>query len=344
MGPEAVALDDPAAADPSASDAAIDIRGMTKRFRTKLAVDRLDLVVPTGSLCGFLGPNGAGKTTTIRMIMSILFPDEGRIGVLGRKSAVESKDRIGYLPEERGVYRKMKVGEFLMFLGRLKGLDPGPLRRKIDEQLERVGLPDVRKKRCEELSKGMQQKVQFLGTVIHDPELVILDEPFSGLDPVNSRLLNTLIREMHDEGRTIIFSTHVLVQAEQLCDRIFMINKGRKILDGPTDAVREEFDPKTVVVEPAPGGGVSADAVGSLPGVRSVSAGRGGVLEAHLDDGAEPQSVMGAALGLGAVRRVEARRASLEDIFVSLVDPGDSEDTLRAELADNPASAGAEEA
>ncbi|MBL8745505.1 MAG: ATP-binding cassette domain-containing protein, partial [Phycisphaerae bacterium] len=200
---------------------AIIIEGVTKRFRDKTAVDRLDLAVPAGSLCGFLGPNGAGKTTTIRMIMSIFFPDEGNIRVLGKASAVESKDRIGYLPEERGVYRKARVAEFLTYIARLKGVSGAGLQRKIDDWLERVALPGVQKKRCEELSKGMQQKVQFLAAVINDPELVILDEPFSGLDPVNARLMRHLIEEMHRAGKTIIFSTHVLHSAEQLCSRIF---------------------------------------------------------------------------------------------------------------------------
>jgi ABC-2 type transport system ATP-binding protein len=187
------------------------MRGVRKAFGPKVAVEGMDLEVREGSLHGFIGPNGAGKSTTIRMIMSILFPDAGELSVLGRRSAVESKDRIGYLPEERGVYRKMKVGSFLQHIGRLKGLDAGgSLRRSVDDWLERVGLPDVAKKKCEELSKGMQQKVQFISCVLHEPDLIILDEPFSGLDPVNMRLIRDLIREQHEAGRTVIFSTHVM--------------------------------------------------------------------------------------------------------------------------------------
>ncbi|TVQ74865.1 MAG: ATP-binding cassette domain-containing protein [Phycisphaeraceae bacterium] len=314
------------------SDPAILIEGVTKRFRDKVAVDRLDLAVPAGSLCGFLGPNGAGKTTTIRMVMSIFLPDEGRISVLGRKSAIESKDRIGYLPEERGVYRKMKVGEFLTYIGTLKGVDRKPLSKWIDQWLDRVGLPEVRKKRCEELSKGMQQKVQFLATIIHDPDLIILDEPFSGLDPVNARLLNELIRELHDAGKTIIFSTHVLIQAEQMCDRIFMINGGKKILDGTVDEIRADHDPNTVVFEPSPGADYEST-VRSIPGVYSLSMGDRGVVEAHLDNDADPRSVMRTIVERIPVRRVEVRRATLEDIFVLLVKPGDSEDMLRAALS-----------
>ncbi len=322
-------------------EGAIVIEGVTKRFRDKTAVDQLDLVVPTGSLCGFLGPNGAGKTTTIRMIMAIFLPDEGRVSVLGRPSAAESKDRIGYLPEERGVYRKMRVGEFLSYIANLKGLGGACLSRKIDDWLERVALPDARKKRCEELSKGMQQKVQFLASIIHDPELIILDEPFSGLDPVNARLMRSLIEEMHRQGRTIIFSTHVLHSAEQLCTRIFMINKGRKILDGSMDEIRSQFDPKTIVVEPLSGEAPEAvrASLASVPGVHAVAhAGERRTFEARLDAVADAGAVMRSIVERVPTRRVELRRATLEDVFVHLVDPGDSEDVLREMLGDPAAS------
>ena len=318
-------------------DAAIRLSGVTKRFRDKTAVNTLDLVVPTGSLCGFLGPNGAGKTTTIRMIMSIFYPTEGSISVLDKASAIESKDRIGYLPEERGVYRKMKVGEFLRYIAKLKGVEGGrSLSRKIDDWLERVELPETRKKRCEELSKGMQQKIQFLAAIIHDPELIILDEPFSGLDPVNARLLRDLIDELHSGGRTIIFSTHVLHQAEQICDRVFMINRGRKVLDGSVAGVREQFNPRTVIVEPAANGHAPADFAESLQridGVHSVThPERESYYELHVSEGHEPASIMRHAMDVAEMRRVETRRASLEDIFISLIDPGDSEDSIRAAL------------
>lgn len=315
------------------AEPAIVIEGVTKRFREKTAVDRLDLVVPVGSLCGFLGPNGAGKTTTIRMIMSIFFPDEGNIRVLGRASAVESKDRIGYLPEERGVYRKAKVAEFLTYIARLKGVDAAGLPQKIDDWLERVALPGVRKKRCEELSKGMQQKVQFLAAIIHDPDLIILDEPFSGLDPVNARLMRHLIEEMHRAGKTIIFSTHVLHSAEQLCTRIFMIDKGRKILDGSIDEIRAQFNPKTIVVEPAEGDGQWSGALQSLPGVSSVlHSGERNTYEVALTPAADPREAMSRILKEVPARRIELRRATLEDVFVHLVEPGDTENVLRSML------------
>jgi ABC-2 type transport system ATP-binding protein len=311
------------------SDAAIRLRSVSKTFGSKRAVRDLDLDVPTGSVCGYLGPNGAGKTTTIRMIMSIIYPDAGQVEVLGRKSAIESKDRIGYLPEERGVYRKMKVSEFLTYMGTLKGIDRGPLKKRISDWLERVELPGVEKKKCEELSKGMQQKVQFLCAILHDPELIILDEPFSGLDPANARLLRTLINEQHAEGKTIIFSTHVLSSAEQVCDRVFMINQGQKVLDGPIESVKAKFDPRTLMVEPA--GENGRGIVEGTPGIQSVLE-SGRAYEAHLDAGADPQAVMRSLLERTACRRVELRQATLEDIFLSLVSTDDSEDSLRMAL------------
>jgi ABC-2 type transport system ATP-binding protein len=217
---------------------AIALRGITKTFGDKVAVRDLDLEVPQGALYGIIGPNGAGKTTTIRMIMSILFPDRGEMQVLGHPSALDAKDRIGYLPEERGVYKKMKVGAFLAYMARLKGVDGRGLDREVRAWLDRVGLQDVEHKKCEELSKGMQQKLQFVSAILHKPDLLILDEPFSGLDPVNMRLLRDLVREQHERGATILFSTHVMVQAEQLCDHIVMIHGGNKVLDASLAEIR----------------------------------------------------------------------------------------------------------
>jgi len=320
---------------------AVILEGVTKRFGAKTAVDGLDLRIPRGSLCGFLGPNGAGKTTTIRMIMAIIFPDAGDLQVLGRRSAVESKDRIGYLPEERGVYRTMRVGEFLNYMARLKGAEDANLNRRIDEWLERVALPDVRKKRCQELSKGMQQKVQFVATVIHDPELIILDEPFSGLDPVNARLLRELVRELHERGKTIVFSTHVLPAAEQICQRVFMINRGRKVLDGTVAEIRAQHDPRTLVVEPFSPADADPARYLRVEGVRDAS--REGSpsapsIEIHLNDGVDAQRVLREVAGVAPTRRVELRTATLEDVFVSLVSTGDSEDDLRRSLrAGDPA-------
>ena len=297
------------------TNAAIDIQNVTKTFGTTRAVGDLSLVVPAGSLCGFLGPNGAGKSTTIRMIMAIIYPDAGRIQVLG-SSAIANKDRIGYLPEERGVYRKMRVGEFLEYIAKLKGVSTHGLRSRINEWLDRIQLPDVQKKKCEELSKGMQQKVQFLAAVIHEPELLILDEPFSGLDPVNSELLRDLVRSLNETGTTIIFSTHVLLQAEQLCDRIFLINKGRKVLDASLDEIHRRFDPRTILAEPIEHGANFSH----LPGVRSVGPHTDGrSYEIELNDGADPQQVMNRIMQLAPMRRVELRRLSLDEVFVRVV-------------------------
>jgi ABC-2 type transport system ATP-binding protein len=325
---------------------AVSIKSLTKTFGPKVAVNQLDLVVPEGSLYGFIGPNGAGKTTTIRMIMSIIFPDRGELSVLGRASAVESKDRIGYLPEERGIYRKMKAGPFLMYIARLKGVDSSGLEAKVKGWLDRMELGDCFKKRCEELSKGMQQKVQFVASIIHEPELIILDEPFSGLDPVNRRLLRSLIDEQHRAGRTIIFSTHAMFEAEQLCTHLFMINHGHKVLDLPLADVWRRYDPRIIHAEPlvaaAPVVGVvgvvggGADPLGEfafaseIPGVLSVEASGAGV-DLRLADGADVSGIMSQMAARVGLRRIELRRPNLEDIFIELV--GGDPVALRNELA-----------
>ncbi|MCR9075603.1 MAG: ATP-binding cassette domain-containing protein [bacterium] len=312
---------------------AVSMQGVRKTFGPKVAVEGIDLSIPEGAIYGFIGPNGAGKTTTIRMIMSILFPDRGELSVLGKKSAVESKDRIGYLPEERGIYKKMKVGSFLMHMGRLKGLDRSGLKPRVMEWLDRVDLAEVYKKKCEELSKGMQQKVQFVASVLHDPDLIILDEPFSGLDPVNMRLLRSLIDEEHGRGKTVIFSTHVMYQAEQNCDHIVMIHHGKKVLDDSLDVIRKRFDPRALLVEPIDGTSRSHD-VSLVPGVAHVTP-IDGALEVVLDQGIDPQQAMRSLLESMPMNRVEIKRPTLEDIFIEIVSGGkrgaDAEQ-LRAEL------------
>jgi len=296
--------------------AAIELHGITKTFGSATtAVDNLDLVVPQGSMCGFLGPNGAGKTTTIRMIMSIIFPDTGQISVLGKNSAVESKDQIGYLPEERGVYRKMKTIEFLVYLARLKGVDAKIAKARAKDWLERIELGHVYKKKLEELSKGMQQKVQIAATLIHDPALVILDEPFSGLDPVNARMLRDLIMDIHKEGKTIIFSTHVLFQAEQICNRFFMINRGKKVLDATLEEIREQFDPRTILVQPMNGTFDPLDFKGVLKADRHHDQ-----FEVHIETNTDPVSVMREMMEKAELRMVELRQPTLEDIFITLVE------------------------
>ncbi len=299
---------------------AVSMQGVRKTFGQKVAVEGIDLTIPEGSIYGFIGPNGAGKTTTIRMIMSILFPDKGELSVLGKKSAVESKDRIGYLPEERGIYKKMKVGSFLVHMGRLKGLDSSGLRQRVNDWLGRVELADVAKKKCEELSKGMQQKVQFIASVLHEPDLIILDEPFSGLDPVNMRLLRTLIDEQHQSGRTVIFSTHVMQQAEQICDHIVMIHQGRKVLDDTLGDIRSRFDPRAIHVDPI-GGSAKGEEIARIAGVAQVSP-MEGALEVLLEEGVDPQDAMKALLEAMPLNRIEIKRPTLEDVFIEIVTGG----------------------
>ncbi len=309
------------------------MNAVRKTFGAKVAVEGIDLVVPQGALYGFIGPNGAGKTTTIRMIMSILFPDSGELSVLGKKSAVESKDRIGYLPEERGVYKKMKVAAFLVYMGRLKGLDSRGLKPKVMEWLERVELADVAKKKCEELSKGMQQKVQFIASVLHDPDLIILDEPFSGLDPVNMRLLRDLINEQHAAGKTVIFSTHVMQQAESICDHIIMIHEGKKVLDDTLGDIRSRFDPRVIHVDTV-GADDQSDLISSVAGVSSVRQSEG-IYEVKVLDSMDQQQAMQNILASLPVSRIEIKRPTLEDVFIEIVTggspSGDHED-VRAKL------------
>ncbi|MFG0327994.1 MAG: ABC transporter ATP-binding protein [Phycisphaerales bacterium JB037] len=312
---------------------AIVLENVRKTFGPKVAVDDMTLRVEEGGLYGFIGPNGAGKTTSIRMIMSIIFPDSGRLSVLGKASAVESKDRIGYLPEERGVYRKMKVGAFLNYIARLKGADAGPkLTSRIRDWLERVDLGPETKKRCEELSKGMQQKVQFIACVIHEPDLLILDEPFSGLDPVNMRLMRDLFLEQHQQGRTMIFSTHVMHQAEQLCDHIVMINRGRKVLDDTLDDIRARYAPRALQVDlfdPAHEADLAA-----VPCVRDVE-GVEGEFIAHLTDDAAPTDALRQVAAAVPVRGIELRTPTLEDVFIDKVQKehaGMTEEEIRASI------------
>ncbi len=305
---------------------AITTKRLTKTFGRKVAVSDLSLNIPEGSLCGVIGPNGAGKTTTIRMIMSIIFPDSGELSVLGKASAVESKDRIGYLPEERGVYRKMRVAAFLNYMARLKGVHTAQAGRRVGEWLERVGLADVARKRCEELSKGMQQKVQFIAAVIHEPDLLILDEVFSGLDPVNRQLMRDLIEEQHRAGRTILFSTHAMYEAEQLCERILMIDRGRKVLDSTLGEIRSRFDPRTIIADPMGDPSAAAGAIGRVSGVVSVdreddaaNGSRVDPLVVRLGEGTDAASALAGVAAAAPMRRVELKRVTLDDVFLQLV-------------------------
>jgi ABC-2 type transport system ATP-binding protein len=234
---------------------AISLSGVVKRYGKFTAVDHLDLDVPRGVTFGLLGPNGAGKTTTIRMIMNITRPDEGTVTVLGEAMNEKLQERIGYLPEERGLYRKMKVIDQLLFFASIKGVDKDTAMKRLSPWIDSMDLRPWLGKKTEELSKGMQQKVQFLGTIVHDPEILILDEPFSGLDPINVVLLKDFLGEFKRQGKTIIFSTHVLEQAERLCDRIALLYRSQKLLDGTVKDIKHLYRDKVPLpppVEPEP--------------------------------------------------------------------------------------------
>lgn len=325
--------------------AAIDLRGVTKTFGGTPAVDDLDLTIPRGALYGFIGPNGAGKTTSIRMIMSILFPDSGQLHVLGCKSALEAKNRIGYLPEERGVYRKMRVAAYLSFIGQLKGVAARDVAGRIRSYLERVGLAGVESKKCEELSKGMLQKVQFVAAILHEPDLLILDEPFSGLDPISMRLLRDLIVAENRRGATVLFSTHVMPQAEDICENVVMIHRGRKVLDAPIAAIRSRHDTRALVLEPLDPGADVAAHVRSCAEVERCERGDHGY-EITLRTGADASAVMQRLIAALPLARIELKRPRLEDVFIELVGPDAHSGTsdqreLRAELRGATAQGGA---
>ena len=291
-------------------NAAVRMAGVTKTFGRMTAVAGLDLEVPRGGLYGFIGPNGAGKTTAIRMLMSILFPDAGTVSILDHASALDAKDRIGYLPEERGLYRKMRVRPFLRYLGRLKGLAGADREPRITAALARVGLSGVDRKRCDELSKGMSQKVQFVAAILHEPDLLILDEPFSGLDPVSMRTLRAVILEEHARGATVLLSTHVMPQAEEICEHIVMVHQGRKVLDDDLAAIRRAHDPRTLRLEPLDAEADTA-ALASLPVVERLQAADRGY-EVRLRHGTDPAAAMRSILDRIAVARIELSRPRLE--------------------------------
>jgi ABC-2 type transport system ATP-binding protein len=317
-------------------EAAIELRNVTKTFGKTTAVQDLNLVIPYGSLYGFIGPNGAGKTTTIRLILSIFFPDSGEISALGHSSALLARSRIGYLPEERGVYRKMRVGAFLSYIASLKGINNPNIDKTIRALLERVGLGGTERKRCEELSKGMLQKVQLLAAVIHKPDLLILDEPFSGLDPVSTRLLRDLVLEEHRRGATILFSTHVMPQAEEICQHVIMVHHGRKVLDEALASIRNQYDPRTIEFDPLdPGADVAS--VAKLPGIERVEPDESGY-KILLVEGTNPADAMRRIIEAATPARLELSRPRLEDIFINIVstatDTPEDRRKLKADLKD----------
>jgi ABC-2 type transport system ATP-binding protein len=306
-------------------DLALDIRNVTKQYAEHVAVQDLSLAVPRGSVYGLLGPNGAGKTTTIRMVLDIIVPDSGTITLLGESHRSNGMtDRIGYLPEERGLYKKMQVHRVLRFLAQLKGVPAKVADQRIGEWLERLELKTAEKdwglSKIDELSRGMQQKVQFIGTLVHDPDLIILDEPFSGLDPINAQALKDSIVELRARGKTVIFSTHMMDNAERLCDSVCILARGRKVLDGGVEAVRTEHSGRTVALGVADH---SRDAIAPVLTDRSLVSrvdDQNRFYELEVAPGADPQEILRRVVATGAsVNRFELVLPSLHQIFLERV-------------------------
>lgn len=299
---------------------AVRVEGANKSFGGVQAVRELDLAVPAGCIYGILGPNGAGKTTLIRMLMDIIAPDGGSVEVLGEAVLSRVKHRVGYLPEERGLYRKMRVSDTLAYFGTIKDVPSSRLRTVIPQRLREVGLDAWAQRRVDELSKGMQQKLQFLAATIADPELLILDEPYSGLDPVNLEVLTRQILRLRDAGRTILLSTHMMEQAQRLCDAVMLIHKGRKVLDGPLAEVIGNADPRIVVLETQD----EPPGLSDLSFVEKVEA-RNRHHEVRLAPGTDPQQLLAALVDRCRIVRFEVKRPTLHEVFLAAVG-GDSAD------------------
>jgi ABC-2 type transport system ATP-binding protein len=296
------------------SEKAIVLEGIGKAFAGQVAVRELSLEVPRGSVFGLLGPNGAGKTTTLRMVMDIIGPDTGTIEILGRPADHAVRDRIGYMPEERGLYPRMVLEDQLVFMASIKGVARAEAARRIGPWLERLGLADWRRRKTNELSKGMQQKAQFVATVLHEPEVLIMDEPMSGLDPVGMDLMRDVMLDLRRRGATLVLSSHQMEAVERLCDRVALINRGEKVLDGSVSEVKARHGKNTVVLAFEGDGAF----LGALPGVARVTD-FGQYVEVRLADGADAQPLLAAAVERLRLRRFEIVEPSLHDIFVETV-------------------------
>jgi len=290
---------------------ALRLDRVSKSFGDRNAVSDLSLDVPRGVICGLLGPNGSGKTTTIRMIMGILRPDQGSVTLFGAAPEITRREKVGYLPEERGVYKKMKCLDFLTFLAEIRGLGRAEGRRRGRTWLERLGLPEWADRKVEDLSKGMQQKVQFIGTVIHEPELLVLDEPFSGLDPLNQDVLETIVRDLRARGTTVLFSTHLMDHAERLCERVCLISRARKVLDADLRELKASERRGVVAVEfKGPDRWIDGPEVARTERMN-------GSVHLFLRDGADHQAILRRAVDAGAeVLRFELVEPRLHDIFM----------------------------
>jgi len=293
---------------------AIALTNVTKHFNGTCAVDDLSLSVPDGSIYGFIGPNGSGKTTTLRMIMHILLPDRGAIEVLGSRDTAAARDRVGYLPEERGLYKKMTIRRLLRYYGRLKGAATKDIDAAMEHWMQRMELPGLLDRQIETLSKGMSQKIQFVAAVVANPSLLILDEPFSGLDPVNAQVLKDAVLELRQKGTTVVFSTHDMATAERMCDRIFMIFRGRKVLDGTLESIQNDYGADTVRIRTSDGSRILT----GMPDVEAVND-FGQMQEVRLKG--DPQAFLGRLIARTSVYQFEVTRPSLQDIFVRIARP-----------------------
>jgi ABC-2 type transport system ATP-binding protein len=300
-------------ADP-VREAAVRLTGVNKAFDGHRAVSDLFLSIPRGSVYGLLGPNGAGKTTTLRIIMNILTPDTGEVSLLGRPGDQASRDRVGYMPEERGLYPRMVVEEQLLFFAAIKGVGRAEASRRVGPWLERLGLSDWRRRRVNELSKGMQQKVQLVATVLHEPEVLVLDEPLSGLDPMGADVVRDVLLDLRRQGRTLVLSSHQMETVERLCDEIALINAGRLVLEGPLAEVKSRHGKNTIVLAYEGDGGF----LGTLPGVAQLTD-FGRYVELRMATGADPQAILREAAARLRVSRFEIVEPSLRDIFVERV-------------------------
>ena len=292
----------------------VELKNVTKRFDQFVAVKDLSFDVRQGTIFGLLGPNGAGKTTSIRMIVNIFAPDEGDVLVMSTHVSSDMQQHIGYLPEERGLYKKMKIADQLIFFANLKGVNSTEASKRVDEWLERLALSEWKNKKPTDLSKGMQQKVQFIASVIHNPDLMIFDEPFSGLDPVSVNVLKNVILDLKSQGKTIIFSTHQMEQVEQMCDDICLINHGTQVLSGGLKSVKRRFGKNTVILDyEGPDGFLGDDLVKHHNRFPNYS-------EILLNEGVDAQQVLQRALAAGArVNRFELVEPSLNEIFIQSV-------------------------
>lgn len=300
------------------AETAVRITEVTKTFGKLKAVDDLSLTVPKGCIYGFIGPNGSGKTTTLRMILNIVHPDHGTIEVLGQRTHRAANDRIGYLPEERGLYKKMSVKRVLIYFAQLKGMSRG-VPEAVDHWLEKMGLAQFRHRKIEQLSKGMAQKIQFIAAVLSQPELLILDEPFSGLDPLNLEVLQAAILELRSKGTTVIFSTHDINMAEKMCDFVLMIFRGKKVLDGTLESIQKNYGEGTIRLRILDAPGV----LGDIPGINSL---RDAGHYQEFQYAGDPQELLTTLSRKGRINLFEVKRPSLHEIFVRIAGAEDPSD------------------